>query len=401
MLHGQEIYLVQDIFLDHDISMESAVHFEDKLREIFANAGWRFQRPLRGADDLVVRAGPNRYAVQIKYAKEARRSLLEGLVASSILRARAAAHSADAKPLAIIAAPFISDPLLKELGEFVSRYGEGAAWGAMDDSGLVVMHGDGLENIRGERSHVSKPSVVQRADIFSDLGQWMLKVLLSHQLPPELRVFAPLDGSRIDNPVVNARSLAMVAGVSVPSASRFVAALREERFLLERESLLRLIRVDELLDRWRGVYKRRPSEVRARWLFAPSDGAKHLDEMLQKHQQKPGERACLGLFAACAHLGFRFVRGVAPHVLLERVSSEALRPFGLRLAEPGEAADVIARQPRFPESAFRGAAQRDGVRVADVLQCWLDVADHPARGEEMAEHLFERVVRPSLLEVDR
>jgi hypothetical protein len=41
---------------------------------------------------------------------------------------------------------------------------------------------------------------------------------------------------------------------------------------------------------------------------------------------------------------------------------------------------------------------RDGVPVADVLQCWLDVADNPARGEEMAAHLHERVIRPSVLE---
>lgn len=381
--------------------VEREERFERRLRELFEHSGWRV-RPLRdeGAD-FIVQAGDDRYAVQLKYAKEARRSLLEGLVASSILRARVAAHAADARPLAIIAAPSISDPLLKELGEFVSRFGEGAAWGAMDSSGLVVLHGHGLENIRGERSYLNKPPLVQRTDIFSDLGQWMLKVLLSHRLPPELRVFAPLDEARVDNPVVNARSLAKVAGVSVPSASRFVAALREECFLAEKESALRLIRVDELLDRWRAVYKRRPSEVRAHWLFAPRDGSRHLDEVLRKHVQKPRERACLGLFAACEHLGFRFVRGVSPHMLLEHVSADALRHLGLRLAEPGEAADVIAREPRFPESAFRGAADHDGVRVADVLQCWLDIADNPARGEEMAEHLFERVLRPSLLEFDR
>lgn len=271
----------------------------------------------------------------------------------------------------------------------------------MDDSGFVVLHGHGLEDIRGERSYVHKSPVVQRTDIFSDLGQWMLKVLLSHRLPPHLRVFAPLDEARVDNPVVKARFLAKVAGVSVPSASRFVSALRDEHFLVEKESALKLIRIDELLDRWRAVYKKPPLEARARWLFAPRDGSRHLDEMLHKHVPKPGERACLGLFSACEHLGFRFVRGVAPHMLLEHVSADALRHLGLRLAEPGEAADVIVREPRFPESAFRGAADHDGVRVADVLQCWLDIADNPARGEEMAEHLFERVVRPSLLEHDR
>lgn len=62
-------------------------------------------------------------------------------------------------------------------------------------------------------------------------------------------------------------------------------------------------------------------------------------------------------------------------MLLEHISADTLRHLGLRLTEPGEPADVIAREPRFPESAFRGAVDHDGVRVADVLQCWLDVAN--------------------------
>src|SRR5262249_39864251 len=148
-------------------------------------------------------------------------------------------------------------------------------------------------------------------------------------------------------------------------------ALREERFLINNESALKLIRVDELLDRWRAVYKKPPSQVRARWLFASKDNSKQLEDVLRKYVQKPGERACLGLFAACDRLGFHFVRGVAPHILIEQISADALRRLGLRLAEPGEAADVIAREPRFPESVFRGAADHDGVRVSDVLQCWL------------------------------
>ncbi len=381
--------------------MEQEERFESRLRALFESSGWNVRALQDDGADFIIKARDVRYAVQLKFAKEARRSLLEGLVASSILRARAAAHDADARPLAIIASPSISDPLLKELGDFVARFGEGAAWGAMDDSGLVVLHGDGLESIRSERSYVHKPPLARRTDIFSDLGQWMLKVLLSHRLPPELRVFAPLNEARVNEPIVNARALAKVAGVSVPSASRFVAALREERFLIENESALRIIRLDEVVDRWRALYKKRPSEVRARWLFAPKDGSRHLNDVLRKYVPKPGERACLGLFAACDQLGFRFVRGVAPHMLLEHVSADALRHLGLRLAEPGEAADVIVREPRFPESAFRGAADHEGVQVADVLQCWLDVADNPARGEEMAAHLFERVVRPSLLELDR
>jgi hypothetical protein len=36
--------------------------------------------------------------------------------------------------------------------------------------------------------------------------------------------------------------------------------------------------------------------------------------------------------------------------------------------------------------------------VADVIQCWLDVADHPVRGAEQAERLWERVLQPHLVE---
>ena len=399
-MRGQENSLAHENFHGHDRKVDGEARFEQQLRKLFKSFDWRVHSiPDRGFG-FVAQAGDLRYAVQIKFAKEARRALLEGLLASAILRARAAATAVGAKPLAIVCAPSISSALLNELAEFVSRFGEGAAWGAMDDSGHVVLHGPGLEAVRGPRRLARKPIAVQRSDFLSDLGQWMLKVLLSHRLPPELRFEASLADVRIDEPIVNATELAKAAGVSVASASRVVASLKEEDFLVVDEAVLELIRVDELLDRWRSAFKRRPSELRACWLFPPKDPPRHLDELL-KRVQKPAERACLGLFAACDRLGYRFVGGVAPHLYLEHVSSDALRRFGLRQAEPGEAADVMVREPRYPESLFRGAMDRNSVPVSDVLQCWLDVADNPARGEEMASHLYERVIRPHLLEHDQ
>lgn len=380
--------------------MEAEDRFGRQLRKLFEGFGWRVQAATGSGFDFVAEAGDLRYAVQVKFAKEARRALLEGLLASAILRARAAANAVGAKPLAIVCAPSISPPLLSELAEFVFRFGEGAAWGTMDDSGHVVLHGPGLEVVSARRRLVRKPLAAKRSDVLSDLGQWMLKVLLSHQLPPELRFEAPLEGVRIDEPIVNAMALAKIAAVSVASASRFVVGLKEDELLNTDEGFLKLIRVDELLDRWSAAFKRRPLELRARWLFPAKDPLRHLDEVLRR-VQKPDERACLGLFAACDRLGFQFVSGVAPHLYLEHVSSDALRRFGLRQAEPGEAADVMVREPRYPESLFRGAMDRDGVPVSDVIQCWLDVADNPARGEEMASHLHEKVIGPHLLEEDR
>jgi hypothetical protein len=386
--------------------VKNGARFEDQLRLSLEASGWRTQAPQDHTDHtdpgfvFIAEKGTRRYAIEVKPAKESRRALLEGHLASAILRARAAASTMNAKPLAVVCAPSISDALLRGLEEFVRRFGEGTCWGAMDGSGLVVLHAPGMEDMKRERRVMRKsPAVAYRSDFLSDLGQWMLKVLLSHRLPPDLRLHAPADRTRIDQPIANAMALARVSAVSIASASRFVACLKEERFAAD-GAAIDLIRERELLERWRSVLQRRPLELRARWLFPRRDPLEQLEHRLRKHDQESGDRACLGLFAACDRLGFRFVSGVAPHVYLENRSPEYLQRIGLRVAEPGESADVLVRQPRFPESVFRGVTIRDGIPVSDVLQCWLDVADHPARGEEMAAHLHERIIAPNLLGED-
>ena len=47
----------------------------------------------------------------------------------------------------------------------------------------------------------------------------------------------------------------------------------------------------------------------------------------------------------------------------------------------------------FRESVFRAAVIHEGVPVADILQVWLDVSFHPARGEKQAEEIRRRASR--------
>ena len=85
------------------------------------------------------------------------------------------------------------------------------------------------------------------------------------------------------------------------------------------------------------------------------------------------------------------------HLYVERPSSALLESLDLVPAAPGERVEVFVREPVFPEALFRGMVLAGQVPVADVLQCWLDVANHPVRGAEQAEHLWKRVLEPSLL----
>ena len=68
--------------------------------------------------------------------------------------------------------------------------------------------------------------------------------------------------------------------------------------------------------------------------------------------------------------------------------------MGLSPEGAEQSPDVYVRVPAFRESVFRAAVVRDGVPVADILQVWLDVRSHPARGEAQAKEIRHRVLAP-------
>jgi len=89
--------------------------------------------------------------------------------------------------------------------------------------------------------------------------------------------------------------------------------------------------------------------------------------------------------------GFKFVHGVQPHLYIERIDQEALPELGLSLETAGHQPDAILRVPKYTEAVFRAAVKRDGVPTSDILQVWLDVSNHPARGKDQADILRKRV----------
>ena len=375
--------------------------YERLLANAFRKAGWRVARQPRLGKvhpDLVVRRGESSYAIELKSAPEGRRDRLIPLLAQAILQARAIASESPAAPLAVIASPRVPDSLGDDIRRFAREYAPDVAVGVIDLEGFRAFVGPGLEALSSPRSRElpalpAKPSV--RPNLFSDLNQWMLKVLLARDLPEQL-LSAPRGLYR------NASQLGHAACVSVMSAFRFLRLLRMEGFLDEVEPL-RLVRVEELMHRWRAAHARPVREWPMRWVLR-GDPDEQLEAALRSHLSRASRsgkdsaspRVCLGLFAAADALGLGFVRGVQPHLYIEERRSDLARQLGLMAVEPGHSPDVYLRLPLAPQSVFRGAILRDGVLVADVIQVWLDVADHPSRGHEQALQIKRRVFQPLL-----
>ena len=357
------------------------------LAGIFQKAGWSVVRQPRAQKpraDLVVKRRGASYAVELKMGAEGRSDRLIPLWSQAYLQAARAAG--DHVPLAVVAAPQIPLRAARHILEFAQLHAPKAGAGVIDLGGLCLFRGPHLEGLSAEPS--SKPPLKPRAfreqaQLFSDLNQWMLKVLLAPEIPPAL-LEAPRGRYR------NASELARAADVSVMSAFRFVQQLQREGHLHESAPHLQVVRRPDLFARWQAAALRSGPEAPMRFLLRGGDVQPKLKQMLK------GDQACLGLFAAAEALGFGLVEGVPPHLYVRRLPAGLSGWKNIVPVEPGEAPDLIVRQAPARRSVFRGVVRPRGLASCDILQVWLDVAGHPARGREQADLIRQRVLGPVL-----
>lgn len=121
--------------------------------------------------------------------------------------------------MAVVVANYISEPVAEQAGAFLRKHAPDTAVGLMDSEGFRSFSGFDLEFLDSERragsSVASRKLRAHVPQLFSDLNQWMLKVLLAPGIP-ESYLSAPRSHYE------GASQLAAAAGASVMSAFRFV-----------------------------------------------------------------------------------------------------------------------------------------------------------------------------------
>lgn len=357
---------------------------QNLLYQWLTKKGWRVRREvtIHGVKaDMVASHARTSYLVEIKAATEGRADRLVALWSQAFLQATRLSGSRY-RPLAVVAAPKVSERAAEQVVNFAAAHAPGAALGVMDFSGFRLFRGPGLKGLDSlDIQTPSLPSAIARepANLFSDLNQWMLKVLLAPELSEKL-LSAPRGRYR------NASQLARASHASVMSASRLLQQLRREGHLHESKGYLSLVRRDELFHRWQGSALRQAKEAPMRFLLRG-------DPDIELRRMLKNGRACLGLFAAAEALGVGHVHGVPPHVLVEWLTPASAAMWkNLVPANSGEAPDIILRRANSPKSVFRGAVQVKDIPVCDVLQVWLDVSSHPTRGREQSALIAHRVL---------
>ncbi len=387
------------------------------LAEAFRHAGWRVEEePQSGKHrlDLLVHKGDLVYAVEIKRASEGRPDRLVPLMSQAILQAQAGVREfgRQASPLAVVFAPRIAESAAEQIRQFVAANAPGVSVGVLDEEGFRSFEGPGLEILNQKRQSISRNILLHpeppKVGLFSGINQWLLKIMLAPKIPQAL-LAAPREEYR------NASQLAQASGVSIMTAFRLVKQLHEEGFLHESEESLRLVRVEQLMHRWQAANPRW-RELRMRWLIrndAPDALYAAVHHLLSDPNpprmrrfnmagpdlaKRPGSpiRMCAGLFSAAELLGLSFVHGGPRHLYVEEPNAELFQRLGLVRAREGESVDIFVRVPAARASVFRAAVNVNGVPASDVLQIWLDVAAHPARGAAQSDEIWRRVLAPNL-----
>jgi len=362
---------------------------EALVADLFEASGWHVDRPPesgRKRKDLSVQKGTRCFIVEIKALAEGRADRVIPLLSQAILQAQALAIYAGARPLAVICVDNASQSLLKQVASFVEQYAPKVAVGLVSKGGLRYFKGEGLDELNAEpedsRWHERAPST-QPVNLFSDLNQWMLKVLLALEIPDHL-LQAPRQKYQ------SGFELAEAAKVSTMSASRFLKQLRNEGYLDDSSRYIALVRRTELFRRWRSASMRPSPELSMRFLIRGS-AQQQIRSLVVSHK---GE-ACLGLFSAADALRLGHVSGVPPYIYVPKLPRPDDKKWrALTAASPSDIPDLIVRQALSPKSVFRGAVHLDGMIVSDVIQVWLDVANHPSRREEQADLIYEKVLQP-------
>src|SRR5262249_24095698 len=156
----------------------------------FRHSGWEVRREpqVPSEADLVVKNGNLEYVIELKRAPESRRDRVVPLLAEAILRAQAHAQKIQARGLAIIASPHLSPAVVDQALEFHHNYAPDVGVGLFDDRGFRVFRAPGLESLNSPPPEIDQGRRAvpesQSYSLFSDLGQWMLKVILAQRIEP-------------------------------------------------------------------------------------------------------------------------------------------------------------------------------------------------------------------------
>jgi len=375
------------MYMLYFMHMKHPPDLAEHLRRTGSSLGWTWRGPIpSGGEGTHVKIQGKAYRLVLNAVPVARGPELERALADASLRAQRAAKESNPReiPLPIVATRSLSPNMVQRLDQYAEVHLGDSPWGAFDLAGAwhfvkipQAMHPESMH-----LSIKAPPVSIRQApppshDPFSDLGQWLSKVVLAQDLKEDL-ISAPRGLLR------NQADLASAANVSLPTVSRWAKELRIMGFLGTSHRGFSIVRRRDFLKRWASsIHGRAYLDIWAR----PILGSPNRESLIRKLIEAEPKAILLGA-EACHQLGIGVVHGAPLQIALPSTTPQDLERVGLQPTSSGEPGAVMVRVPKFPQSLRRGAVHRQQIPIADAIQCAVDAFLDPVRGKEQFEALL-------------
>jgi hypothetical protein len=337
--------------------------------------------------DLVVRKGDRLLMAEAKVANAYRSRMFPALVGDFILRAGQSVNETDV--LIALLVKKMTDNAVRDLESYAQEYLPALNWFLLDESGRSVARIDGrdfqlsLQPLKRDADSTWRGA--PRRSLFSPNSQWLLKVLLLPGIGP--RYWGgpgEKPGSIVD--------LANMARVPQSSVSAFISKFEEEGYIRRQEGVPVVVRHRELLDEWHYSARNAPSElVPVKHLYGDSPEA-----LVRRVGDAKGAGGApdmiVGYHLACHLYGIGRSSVKVGWAYTHRATEQIMRAYDLvEDTSPSPSLWLVSARARAVQG---GWVMADDVPVCDILQCYLDVRESKARGEEQAQHILDRILMP-------
>jgi len=342
----------------------------------------------------------NLYLVKLKIVNGYRSQTFRALIGDEILRYNKFMDDAACRrSLLIFTAmmPRISFRAENDLKEYARDFLPNLNWHVSDASG------QGFSRLNGEerRFGIDKRDLQQwrgvgksagiGGNLFSNKNQWLFKVLL----------LAGLDKRYWGGPSQRPRNindLARISKVSQPSASNFVKTAEQAGYLSRSHNEFHLHECGELLEDWFFFLKnRRQRRLSLRSLYGDGSLSAFVDKIRSYCAACPPSDppVLIGHHQACHLFGMGRSNVMTARIYANRSVDEVLNALDLVVDDEGSSLLTMIPPPTR-DAILRGCVICDGVPVTDILQCYFDVRTSFARGDEQADYIMDKILRPHL-----
>ena len=193
------------------------------------------------------------------------------------------------------------------------------------------------------------------------------------------------------------REIASIGRISPGWVSAIAKTLVELNYLIRvKGNKVKLVHPEYLLKDWVEFYKFKNNHI-LQYYYHAKEGVQIINKLKKMKLPEWLEYALSvqgGAYLVAPHAVFQEVHIYLPGNPGERLQAISFWEKELKLKKMERNGNLVLMEPYYCYSVFFGKQKIKGLHVVSNVQLYLDLMKYPLRGEEQAEHLYNKKLKP-------